>query len=37
MQKHGYKGAFEMAATIDYVFAYDAMTDLIDDYQYRYL
>ena len=34
MREHGYKGAFEMAATIDYMFAYDATTDLIDDYQY---
>ncbi len=35
MQEHGYKGAFEMAASIDYVFAYDATTNLIDDYQYE--
>jgi cobaltochelatase CobN len=35
MQEHGYKGAFEMAATIDYLFAYDATTDFIDDYQYQ--
>ncbi|MEY8205308.1 MAG: cobaltochelatase subunit CobN, partial [Bermanella sp.] len=34
MREHGYKGAFEMAATMDYMFAYDATTDLIDDYQY---
>ncbi|MCG8609094.1 MAG: cobaltochelatase subunit CobN [Pseudomonadales bacterium] len=34
MQRHGYKGAFEMAATVDYLFAYDATTHLIDDYQY---
>ncbi|MBY4676036.1 cobaltochelatase subunit CobN [Marinobacterium arenosum] len=34
MRRHGYKGAFEMAATVDYLFAYDATTDLIDDYQY---
>ena len=34
MQRHGYKGAFEMAASLDYLFAYDATTDLIDDYQY---
>ena len=24
-----------MAATVDYMFAYDATTDLIDDYQYE--
>jgi len=35
MREHGYKGAFEMAATIDYLFAYDATTDFIDDYQYQ--
>jgi len=34
IKRHGYKGAFEMAATVDYVYAYDATTDLIDDYQY---
>jgi len=35
MQEHGYKGAFEMAASVDYLFAYDATTNLIDDYQYK--
>ena len=35
MQAHGYKGAFEMAATVDYLFAYDATTGLIQDYQYK--
>ena len=35
MQQHGYKGAFEMAASVDYLFAYDATTGLIDDYQYE--
>ncbi|MDQ7014854.1 MAG: cobaltochelatase subunit CobN [Gammaproteobacteria bacterium] len=35
MRRHGYKGAFEMAATVDYLFAYDATTDLIADYQYE--
>lgn len=34
MREHGYKGGFEMAATIDYLFAYDATTDLVADYQY---
>ena len=37
MREHGYKGAFEMAASVDYVFAYDATTDLIDDHQYAML
>lgn len=35
MREHGYKGAFEMAASVDYLFAYDATTDLVDDYQYE--
>ncbi|MBJ7539169.1 cobaltochelatase subunit CobN [Marinomonas transparens] len=35
MQTHGYKGAFEMTATVDYLFAYDATTDLVADYQYE--
>ncbi len=35
MREHGYKGAFEMAAAVDYLFAYDATTGLIDDYQYE--
>ena len=35
MREHGYKGAFEMAATVDYLFAYDATTNLIADYQYE--
>ena len=35
MREHGYKGAFEMAASVDYLFAYDATTNLIDDYQYE--
>ncbi|WP_431023705.1 cobaltochelatase subunit CobN [Halomonas sp. H5] len=34
MREHGYKGATEMAATVDYLFAYDATTDLVADYQY---
>ena len=35
IQKHGYKGAFELAATVDYLFAYDATTNVIEDYQYQ--
>jgi len=35
MREHGYKGAFEMTASVDYLFAYDATTNLIDDYQYQ--
>ncbi|WP_212003700.1 cobaltochelatase subunit CobN [Chitinophaga sp. HK235] len=35
MRRHGYKGAFEMAATMDYLFAYSATTGLIDDFMYE--
>ncbi|WP_375605212.1 cobaltochelatase subunit CobN [Flavobacterium davisii] len=35
IKRHGYKGAFEMAATMDYLFAYDATTDMIDDFMYE--
>jgi len=37
MQRHGYKGAFEMAASVDFLFAYDATTALVDDYQYEHV
>ncbi|MDF5831203.1 cobaltochelatase subunit CobN [Pseudomonas syringae] len=36
-KRHGYKGAFEMAATVDFLFAFDATTELIDDHQYALL
>ncbi len=35
MREHGYKGAFEMAATVDYLFGYDATCDIVADYQYQ--
>ncbi|MBC8259629.1 MAG: cobaltochelatase subunit CobN [SAR324 cluster bacterium] len=35
MRGHGYKGAFEMAATVDYLFGYDATCDIVADYQYE--
>lgn len=35
VKRHGYKGAFEMAATMDYLFAYDATTDLVEDFMYE--
>lgn len=35
MQQHGYKGAFEMAATIDYLFGYGATTGLVRDHHYQ--
>ena len=34
MQQHGYKGGFEMAASLDYLFAYDASTDRVPDWGY---
>ncbi len=34
MKKHGYKGAFEMGASIDYLFAFDATTGMVDDWCY---
>jgi cobaltochelatase CobN len=33
--RHGYKGAFEMAATLDYLFAYDATTNCVEDFMYQ--
>jgi cobaltochelatase CobN len=35
MQRHGYKGAFEMAATVDYLFGYDATAKVVDDWMYE--
>lgn len=32
--RHGYKGAFEMAATVDYLFGFDATTQLVADHHY---
>jgi cobaltochelatase CobN len=37
MQRHGYKGAFEMAATVDYLFGYDATAGVVDDWMYESL
>ncbi|EVT88633.1 cobaltochelatase subunit CobN [Pseudomonas aeruginosa VRFPA09] len=37
MKRHGYKGAFELAATVDYLCAFDATSELIDDHQYALL
>jgi cobaltochelatase CobN len=34
MQRHGYKGGFEMAASLDYLFAYDASTGRMPDWGY---
>ncbi|PZO33258.1 MAG: cobaltochelatase subunit CobN, partial [Shackletoniella antarctica] len=35
VMRHGYKGAFEMAATVDYLFAYDATTHCVADHMYE--
>jgi cobaltochelatase CobN len=32
--RHGYRGAFEMAATVDFLFAYDATAQCVDDFMY---
>ncbi|CAK9889134.1 MULTISPECIES: cobaltochelatase subunit CobN [Pseudomonas] len=37
VKRHGYKGAFELAATVDNLFAFDATTHLIDDHHYQSL
>ena len=37
VMKHGYKGAFEMAATVDYLFGYDATAQVIEDWMYQQL
>ncbi|MEU6113705.1 cobaltochelatase subunit CobN [Streptomyces sp. NPDC047117] len=34
MRRHGYKGAFELAATVDYLFGYDATTGVVADWMY---
>ncbi|MDB9490102.1 cobaltochelatase subunit CobN [Dolichospermum circinale CS-534/05] len=35
VMRHGYKGAFEMAATVDFLFAYDATAQCVEDYMYQ--
>jgi len=35
MARHGYKGAFELAATVDYLFGYDATTGVVEDWMYQ--
>ena len=34
VKRHGYKGAFEIAATVDYLFAFDATAGVVADHQY---
>jgi cobaltochelatase CobN len=35
MTRHGYKGAFELAATVDYLFGYDATAGIVEDWMYE--
>lgn len=35
VMRHGYKGAFEMAATVDYLFAYDVTAHCVADHMYQ--
>jgi cobaltochelatase CobN len=37
VMRHGYKGAVEMAATVDYLFGYDATAGVADDWMYERL
>jgi cobaltochelatase CobN len=37
MRRHGYKGAFELAATVDYLFGYDATAGVLADWMYEQL
>ncbi|KMZ12516.1 CobN component of cobalt chelatase involved in B12 biosynthesis [Candidatus Burkholderia humilis] len=34
VKRHGYKGASELAATVDYLFGYDATARVVSDHQY---
>lgn len=35
MRRHGYKGAFELAATVDYLFGYDATAQVVENWMYE--
>jgi cobaltochelatase CobN len=35
VKRHGYKGAFEMTATVDFLFGYDATTRCVEDHMYQ--
>ena len=37
VMRHGYKGAFEMAATLDYLFAFAATTNAVGDHHFDQL
>jgi cobaltochelatase CobN len=35
VMRHGYKGAFELSATVDYLFSYDATAHCVEDFMYQ--
>jgi cobaltochelatase CobN len=35
IKRHGYKGAVELAATVDYMFGYDATAEVMQDWMYE--
>jgi cobaltochelatase CobN len=35
IKRHGYKGAFELAATVDYLYGYDATARIGEDWMYE--
>lgn len=35
VMRHGYKGAFELSATVDYLFAYDATAHCVENHMYE--
>ncbi len=35
IKRHGYKGALELAATVDYLFGYDATAQVVEDWMYE--
>ena len=35
MREHGYKGGLELSATMDYIFGYDATSDIVNDWMYK--
>jgi cobaltochelatase CobN len=37
MRRHGYKGAFELAATVDYLYGFDATAGVVHDWMYEKL
>ena len=34
MKNHGYKGAFELSSTVDYLYGYDATANVVEDWMY---